>query len=168
MTDHHAGHSEMAHAKPREGHSSQRSYLQFGIELVVDFAIMYIAMFAMIASLSHFLPNLNTLYMTLLMVCPMSIVMLLSMRAMFPSTRLNAGIVVTAAVLFFASLWGIRSQVFVDDAELVRSMIPHHSGAILMCEKASLRDPEVIELCRGIIEGQQREIGQMQAILTRL
>jgi len=47
-------------------------------------------------------------------------------------------------------------------------MIPHHSGAILMCEQASLKDPEVIALCDDIVEAQKREISQMQAILDRL
>lgn len=47
-------------------------------------------------------------------------------------------------------------------------MIPHHSGAVLMCLEASLTDPELIALCEGIVAGQQREIEQMQAILQRL
>jgi len=47
-------------------------------------------------------------------------------------------------------------------------MIPHHSGAILMCGKAKLTDPELIALCDEIIIAQEREIVQMQAILDRL
>jgi uncharacterized protein (DUF305 family) len=46
-------------------------------------------------------------------------------------------------------------------------MIPHHSGAILMCERASVTDPEIVALCRSITESQQKEIAQMQAILQR-
>ena len=46
-------------------------------------------------------------------------------------------------------------------------MIPHHSGAILMCERASLKDAEIRELCRGIIAGQAAEIEQMKTILAR-
>ena len=46
-------------------------------------------------------------------------------------------------------------------------MIPHHSGAILMCEQAKLTDPEVRDLCRGIIAGQKAEIDQMKQILER-
>lgn len=46
-------------------------------------------------------------------------------------------------------------------------MIPHHSGAILMCEQASITDPEIIALCQQIISSQQKEITQMEAILAR-
>jgi uncharacterized protein (DUF305 family) len=47
-------------------------------------------------------------------------------------------------------------------------MIPHHSGAILMCEQASIQDPEIQALCAAIIESQQKEIKQMETILQRL
>jgi uncharacterized protein (DUF305 family) len=47
-------------------------------------------------------------------------------------------------------------------------MIPHHAGAILMCEEAQLRDPEVIELCASIVESQRAEIDQMKAALERV
>jgi uncharacterized protein (DUF305 family) len=47
-------------------------------------------------------------------------------------------------------------------------MIPHHSGAILMCEEASIDDPEIVALCGQIISSQQAEIEQMEAILKRL
>jgi len=44
-------------------------------------------------------------------------------------------------------------------------MIPHHAGAILMCRQASLRDPELRDLCARIITSQQAEIEQMRAKL---
>jgi uncharacterized protein (DUF305 family) len=47
-------------------------------------------------------------------------------------------------------------------------MIPHHAGAILMCEQASIVDPEIKELCGTITSSQQTEIDQMKAILQRL
>ncbi len=34
-------------------------------------------------------------------------------------------------------------QAGIGDKEFLRSMIPHHSGAILMCEQATLTDPEM-------------------------
>jgi uncharacterized protein (DUF305 family) len=47
-------------------------------------------------------------------------------------------------------------------------MIPHHSGAILMCREAQLEDPELQTLCDEIQAGQRREIEQMEAIAARL
>lgn len=46
-------------------------------------------------------------------------------------------------------------------------MIPHHSGAFLMCREASLTDPEIINLCREIVRSQESEIAQMKALLRR-
>ena len=98
----------------------------------------------------------------------MALIMLISMRSMFPSRRANWAIAIAAVVVFGISFWGMRTQAAVGDAEFVRSMIPHHSGAVLMCQEASLTDPELISLCEGIVAGQQSEIEQMQAILHRL
>ncbi len=47
-------------------------------------------------------------------------------------------------------------------------MIPHHSAAVLMAEKAKLTDPELITLQRQILEAQQREIALMQQKLKAL
>ena len=46
-------------------------------------------------------------------------------------------------------------------------MIPHHSGAILMCREASLTDPEIVALCGQIQRSQRAEIEQMRQILER-
>lgn len=51
----------------------------------------------------------------------------------------------------------------IGDTQFLRSMIPHHSGAILMCQEASL-DPQLIALCKQIVTSQQEEIATMLAI----
>lgn len=145
----------------------QGHYRHLAVELVVDFAIMYLAMYTMIATLDHFHFNLNNVYMTLMMVAPMAAVMLLAMRSMFPSRRTNIMILLGAAAVFAASFVGMRTQAAIGDTEFLRSMIPHHSGAILMCEQAQLSDPEILALCRDIVQGQSKEIAQMKAILAR-
>ena len=43
--------------------------------------------------------------------------------------------------------------------------IRHHSGAILMCEGASLQDQRLKGLCKTIVSGQQSEIDQMRTLL---
>jgi uncharacterized protein (DUF305 family) len=47
-------------------------------------------------------------------------------------------------------------------------MIPHHSGAILMCEQSPITDPEIVALCAHIVKSQMDEIRQMEKILARL
>lgn len=147
--------------------SMKGSYRSFAIELTLDFIIMYLVMYTMIASLDHFYFNLNNVYMTLMMVSPMAILMLVFMRPMYPSKKTNLLIGGAAALVFAVSFWGMRTQAAVGDTEFLRSMIPHHSGAILMCREASLKDPEVLALCDGIVRSQEREIAQMKAILAR-
>lgn len=149
------------------GHTMKGSYRSFGLELVLDFIIMYLVMYTMIASLDHFYFNLNNVYMTLMMVSPMAILMLIFMRSMYPSKRTNLLIGGAAALVFLGSLYGMRTQAAVDDTEFLRSMIPHHSGAILMCQQASLTDPEVLGLCEDIVRSQEQEIAQMKALLAR-
>ena len=143
-------------------------YRMLGLELIIHFVIMYLVMYTMIASLDDFRLNLNNVYMTLMMVAPMAVLMLVLMRSMYQNRRLNLIIGGAAVVIFAVAFWGMRSQAAVGDREFLRSMIPHHSGAILMCEQASIRDPEIVALCGEIGEGQQREIDQMKAILARL
>jgi uncharacterized protein (DUF305 family) len=55
----------------------------------------------------------------------------------------------------------IRQQTAISDQQFLRSMIPHHAGAILMCEQAQIIDPQIEKLCGAIISSQQAEIQQM-------
>ncbi len=68
---------------------------------------------------------------------------------------------------FILSLVGMRTQALVGNDQFLRSMIPHHSGAILMCEKSAISDPEIKQLCAGIVTSQAAEFAQMKAILER-
>jgi hypothetical protein len=149
----------------------RRHYVMLALNLVVSSVIMYAVMYTMIWSFGDFFNNLNTIYMVLMMVTPMGMLMLLMMGMMYPNKRLNLLLHALFTLLFIAGLWGMRAQVLVGDRQFIRSMIPHHSGAILMCNRSSIEDAEIKELCfgpDGIIVGQAREIDQMKAILDRL
>ena len=62
----------------------------------------------------------------------------------------------------------IRQQAGVSDQQFLKSMIPHHATAILICEQAPLQNTGISELCKGIVSNQQAEIDQMKALLTKL
>jgi hypothetical protein len=148
-------------------HDKGTAYRNFAIEMAIDFTIMYFVMYTMIDTVAHLYLNVNNVYMTLMMVAPMALLMLLSMRSMFSSKTWNMAIGVAAVVIFVLSYAGMRTQAGVGDRQFLRSMIPHHSGAILMCQQASLTDPEILALCRDIVQSQQAEIAKMQALLVR-
>ena len=143
------------------------AYRSLAWQTLVSAIIMYLVMFVMIDRLSSFYNNLNMAYMTLMMVAPMVILMIAAMPSMFPDRRRNFVILACSTLAFLGSFALIRTQTTIHDSAFLRSMIPHHSGAILMCEQAKLTDPEVRDLCRGIIAGQKAEIDQMKQILER-
>lgn len=159
-------HGNKAHAA-MGAETERKHYLMLGLNLLLSALIMYLGMFAMIWGAGEFVQNINFIYMALIMWAPMSAVMLWTMKSMYPNSRLNLGLYALFAVVFVLSLWGIRDQLLVSDRQFLRSMIPHHSGAILMCERSDLADSEIRELCYGIVRSQAEEIAQMKAILAR-
>ena len=143
-------------------------YASLAVQTVVSGIIMYLVMFVMIDGLSSFYNNLNMLYMTLMMVAPMVVLMILAMRHMFPSKSANTALLVGSVAIFLGSFALIRTQTTIGDTAFLRSMIPHHSGAILMCREASLADRQVKRLCGEIIQSQRQEIDEMKGILARM
>jgi uncharacterized protein (DUF305 family) len=102
------------------------------------------------------------------MTAPMVVFELLLMGSMYHNKRLNAAIIAGSVIGLIVFFMFIRQQTAVQDEQFIRSMIPHHSGAILMCEEATLQDAELVTLCDSIIQAQQEEIDQMKAIMERL
>jgi uncharacterized protein (DUF305 family) len=129
---------------------------------------MYVVMFSMIDGFRDFRNNLNMFYMAVTMWAPMGVFMLATMRRMFRNRGLNAGLYIAFALLTVGSLAATRSQTLIRDQAFIDSMIPHHSGAILMCREASLSDAELVALCQDIIAAQRAEIEQMERIGDRL
>jgi hypothetical protein len=140
-------------------------YGRLAIALAASYVVMFVAGYARSDTLGHALFNLNRLYMTGLMVAPMLLVMLVTMGSMFKNRRLNLVLVVAGVVLTGAFLAAVRTQAGVGDQQFLRSMIPHHSAAILVCQEASLTDPRIEQLCREIIDAQRREIREMRVLL---
>jgi len=146
---------------------ARHPYRMLWLNLILGGAVMYLVMFTMIWSLGEFFNNLNTLYMAVMMAMPMGSLMLLTMGGMYPDNRTNLALHLLFALLFLMALWAVRSQAMIGDRQFLRSMIPHHSGAVLMCERAPVRDSEIAALCAEIIRSQQQEIAQMKGMLQR-
>ncbi len=144
------------------------AYGKLGLALLISLGLMFLLSMSMVRTIDHFQLNLSNLYMALIMVAPMGVVMLLVMWGMFKDRRLNVALLAAFAVLFVVALWLGRTEAFVGDEQFLRSMIPHHSRAILVCQESDLSDPEIIDLCAQIVSSQQQEIDQMQAILDRM
>lgn len=145
-----------------------RPYLMFWLNMALGLVVMYLVMFSMIDGWGDFRNNLNMAYMAVTMWAPMGVFMLLTMPGMFPNRGLNIALVVAFALLTAGSFWMTRAQAGIGDRQFIASMIPHHSGAILMCREANLTDPELVALCADIVTAQRAEIAQMEAIAARL
>lgn len=135
-----------------------------GIHFFIMFALTYVGVFR----LEHVYLNLNRFYMAVIMVMPMIILMLFFMSGMFKNKILNVVVYVTSGILFVASFYAIRAQVFVGNEQFLKSMIPHHSIAIKTCDRAHYTDSEIDKLCKQIVEAQRKEINQMEDILKRM
>jgi len=143
-------------------------YWRLSAMLALSFLSMYVLMYSMVNTFSNVLPNVNQFYMAGLMTAPMMIIELVLMGSMYPNKKLNAAVIALGVLLLGAFWTGIRAQGGVSDRQFLKSMIPHHAGAILMCQKAPIADTEIKGLCKEIVSSQQREIEQMKATLERL
>ncbi len=142
-------------------------YRRLATMVGLSFASMYILMYAMVDRVDNLYPNLNQLYMAALMTAPMLIIELLLMKEMYSNRKLNLLLVAAGVAALFSAFSLIRQQVAIGDRQFLKSMIPHHAGAILMCQQAPVHSPEVTQLCQSIISSQQHEIEQMKALLAQ-
>lgn len=152
----------------KHGDHTGSPYRMFWINMALGLIVMYIVMFSMIDGLHDFRNNLNMLYMAVTMWAPMGVFMLATMGGMFDRKGLNIALYAVFIFLTVASFAATRAQTLIDDRQFIDSMVPHHSGAILMCREAKLNDAELLNLCENIVEAQRSEIEHMQKIKRRL
>ncbi len=143
-------------------------YKRLLIMAVLSFVSMYVLMYAMVNTFANVFINVNQFYMAGLMTAPMIIIEIALMGSMYQDKKLNAIIIAASSIILIAFFIFIRQQSGVSDKQFLKSMIPHHASAILMCEKTDIEDPEIKELCVSIISSQQEEIDQMKAKLNEL
>ncbi len=145
-----------------------KSYQRFAIMMAVSFVIMYGVMFLNADILDHVMLSTTRTYMTILMIAPMAISMMLFMWGMYESKKTNYIILASALVIFVVTLTMLRNQTLIADVQWMKAMIPHHSSAIMVSQKAHLQDPEAQKLALDIIEAQKKEIAQMKAMIERI
>lgn len=143
-------------------------YVNLAIMAVLSFISMFVFMYMMVDSFANVYPNINQIYMAGLMTAPMIVIEIFVMWSMYNNKKANlviGGVSVLLLILFTAF---IRYQTLVGDKQFLKSMIPHHAGAILMCDNPNLRDQEIKDLCKSITIDQQKEIDWMKNKLDEL
>lgn len=156
-----------------ESHSQQHSaeqpttshYQRLLIMALLSFLAMYWLMYAMVDRLDNVYNNVNQFYMAGLMTAPMVVLELVLMAGMYQNKRLNTVLIAVGVVAGVAFWCLIRQQTAVTERQFLRSMIPHHGGAILMCEQLKSNDPQIRRLCGEIETSQKSEIELMKAML---
>src|SRR4030095_7524874 len=117
------------------------------IMTILAFGSMYVLMYAMVNTFANVYAKINQVYMASVMTAPMVVIELIVMRGKYANKTWNAVIIGVSVVAGIACFVFIREQTAVTDRQFLRSMIPHHAGAILMCQGAPVKDPEIRSLC---------------------
>jgi hypothetical protein len=135
MAEHNAHHERGDHHDSGHRH---HYYRLLGM-VVLSFVAMYVLMYAMVNSFANVYNNVNHFYMAGLMAAPMALIELALMSSMYRDKRLNIIISVASILALVVFFILIRQQTAITDSQFLRSMIPHHASAILMCEKSRLK-----------------------------
>lgn len=141
-------------------------YIQLAGMMIISGIFMFLLMYAMIYRVSDFYLNLSTFYMTLVMLGPMLMLEIILMGSAHHPTfsiALIAGGLIGSVLAF----WAIRKQAGVNDAQFLRSMIPHHSAALTMATPIlqRTRNSGIRKLAQNIINSQTCEINYMKELL---
>lgn len=142
-----------------------KKYGKFVVMIVVSTIVMFGMMYLNVYEIDHLFLSKTRIFMAIMMGAMMAIIMLLFMWKMYENKKVNLIILLASVLLFFGSLFMVRSQTTVDDVDWMKAMIPHHSIAILTSKRAKLTDPEVKALAKQIIEAQEKEIKEMKRLI---
>jgi hypothetical protein len=121
----------------------------------------------MLYKASHLYNNIVKVYMALLMGALMVLISYgLMLFRMYTKNNLyifGASIAVTVFLIFL-----IRKQILVDDDQFLRSMIEHHSAALLMTDEIlkKTNNKDIKNLAENIYNSQTKEISLMQKLLN--
>ena len=144
------------------------SYKRFAAMIATSTGVMLGLMFSTAYSVEHIWWSQTRFWMALYMGAAMAVIMLAFMLAMYSNRKINTALFAGSVIVFTGALYLARSQRTVGDVAWMKAMIPHHSIAILVSERARISDPRVRKLADEIIEAQRREIAEMEALIAEL
>ncbi|MCF2648624.1 DUF305 domain-containing protein [Niallia circulans] len=145
-----------------------KPYVKFFGMVLTSTIVMFLFKYLSTYKMDHIFFSETRAYMALLMGATMALIMLVFMVKMLKNRKVNIMIAIGSVVVFFLSLYLLRSQTLVDDVDYMEAMIPHHSIAILTSERAQLTDPRVRSLADEIISTQIEEINEMKKLIKDL
>lgn len=145
--------------------SDMKPYLSLLIALSISYAVMFALMFSRVNEFSNLFLSLNQVYMAGLMISAMLIIMLTAMGSMYQNKKLNIVLLIVGALMMVMFWTFVRTQAAVGNQQFLRSMIPHHAAAILVCEQAAITDQRIEQLCKEIIATQKQEIQVMKELM---
>ena len=143
-------------------------YLRLLAMAVLSFISMYVLMYMMVDRYNDVYPNLNQFYMAGMITAPMIVFEMLLMGSMYKNKMVNLVIIVLGVIVLALFVLFIRKQTAISDSEFLKSMIPHHGGAVLMCTENEIEDAEIKDLCKEIVSSQESEISWMKQKLAEM
>lgn len=143
-------------------------WVKLAVMTGLGFVAMYFLMYSMVNSYDDLFLSINQVWMAGSMAAAMVAIELLVMGEMYKNKLIRLVLIAVSVVATVAFVSFTRYQTAIDNKDFLRSMIPHHSGAILMCANPKIDDPEIVALCSQITKSQQDEIDQMNRIAVRL
>ena len=111
-------------------------YAMFVAMIATATLVMFGMMYLNTCEPSHLYFSQTRAWMAVLMGAAISLIMLGFMLHMYPSRRANLGIVAGGVIAFGVGLWLVRSLSTLGVDSWMKSMIPHHSIAVLTSKRA--------------------------------
>ncbi|WP_254186888.1 DUF305 domain-containing protein [Micromonospora sp. WMMB482] len=122
------------------GGKMRSNYIRFGLVLLISLAVMFVLTLSQIRRWSDFFLNLSNFYTSVIMVAVMGVIMMGVMHQMFTDRRLNIVLYAVLGALFVGGFAAVRTEPFVGNENFLRSMITHHSRAVLVCQESDITD----------------------------
>ena len=149
----------------KKSQSNLKPYYLLLASLAISYIVMFAIMYSRVNEFANVFLSLNQVYMAGLMVSAMLLIMLLAMNSMYKNKKLNFVLLFVGVALVAIFLTLVRTQAGVGNQQFLRSMIPHHAAAILVCQQSSLTNPRIEELCTEIVRTQKEEIAIMKELM---